>query len=81
MLLIARIKNIFFLFQSYHEEMIQKSSKLTHFNEYGPQLKQCKPLLREEVDVFLTEVNKQWDMVDQFLTPHHQDPETVLRGR
>lgn len=68
-----------YLKQSYHEEMIQKSSKLTHFNEYAPQLKQCQPLLIDEVDVFLKEVNKQWDMVAQSLTPPHQDPETLLR--
>lgn len=69
------------ILQSYHEEMIQKQCKLTRFNEYAPQLKQRQPLLSDEVDVFLKEVNKQWDMVEQFLTPHHQDPETLLRGK
>lgn len=67
-----------YLKQSYHEEMLQKQCKLTRFNEYAPQLKQRQPLLSDEVDVFLKEVNKQWDMVEQFLTPHHQDPETLL---
>ncbi|XP_053408387.1 uncharacterized protein LOC123564827 [Mercenaria mercenaria] len=69
-----------YLNQSYYEEM-QRSPKLQLCNDYGRQLKQCQPVLTEEVDVFLKEVNTQWETILKVVTPTNlnQDPQSVIK--
>ena len=72
---------LFCVLQSYYEE-IQRSPRLTMFNDYAGQLKLCQPILTEEVDVFLREVNTQWSMLEKTVAPTNpdQDPQSMLMG-
>jgi len=69
-----------YLNQSYYEE-IERSPRLSVFNDYAGQLKLCQPVLSEEVDVFLREVNTQWAQLAKAVAPtdRDQDPQSMLR--
>ena len=69
------------VFQSYFEEL-ERSPKLQLLNDYACQLKTCQPVLTEEVDVFLKEVNTQWSTILTAVQPRnpHQDPLTMVKG-
>jgi len=69
------------VFQSYFEEL-ERSPKLQLLNDYASQLKTCQPVLTEEVDVFLKEVNTQWSTILTAVQPRnpHQDPLTMVKG-
>jgi hypothetical protein len=62
---------------------MQRSPKLQLCNDYAKQLKMCQPVLTEEVDVFLKEVNTQWDTILKVVTPTNlnQDPQSVIKGK
>ncbi|KAL4237335.1 hypothetical protein ACF0H5_002053 [Mactra antiquata] len=69
-----------YLNQSYYEEL-QRSPKLQLLNDYAVQLKQCQPVLTDEVNIFLKEVNSQWDNILKAVTPSNpnQDPQSVIK--
>ncbi|XP_052767291.1 uncharacterized protein LOC128208037 [Mya arenaria] len=69
-----------YLNRSYYEEL-ERSPKLQLLNDYATQLKTCQPVLREEVDVFLKEVNTQWTTILTAVKPKNlnQDPLSMLK--
>ena len=62
---------------------MERSPKMPLLNDYATQLKMCQPVLTDEVDVFLKEVNMHWENVYTAVTPSnlHQDPQSMLRGK
>ncbi|XP_052272176.1 uncharacterized protein LOC127872805 isoform X2 [Dreissena polymorpha] len=65
-----------YLNRSYYEEL-DCSPKLKLLNDYAVQLKTCQPVLTEEVDVFLKEVNAQWATIQAAVKPSNLNLDPV----
>lgn len=69
--------------QSYHEEMLQRSSRRKLFNDYAKQTMRRYPALKEEISVRLARLNTQWAALEAAMSPWQQthDEATMLKGK
>ncbi|ELT91753.1 hypothetical protein CAPTEDRAFT_223168 [Capitella teleta] len=70
-----------YLNQSYHEEMLQRSSRRKLFNDYAKQTMRRYPALKEEISVRLARLNTQWAALEAAMSPWQQthDEATMLK--
>ena len=72
----------FLLFQSYYEEMLNKSPRKKVFNDYARQLQRRYPSMKEEISIRIQHVNNQWQALETAISPLHgyHDQQTILSG-
>jgi len=69
-------------FQSYYEEMLERSPRRKLFNDYAKQLMRRYPNMKDEISVRLSHLNNQWERLQKTIAPSDglSDRETMLRG-
>lgn len=70
-----------YLNQTYHEEMLQRSPRRKLFNDYAKQLMRRYPDRKDEIQLRLQHLNKQWEALEKAISPHggYMDEKTMLK--
>ena len=63
--------------------MLQRSPRKKLFNDYAKQLQRRYPNMKEEIQVRLQYLNKEWEVLEKSISPKsgYQDEETMLKGK